>query len=135
MASINFVLIVGRIGSIDIRKAGDKEIASISVATSSGYKNKNDEWKESTEWHKCIFAISQVVERVKALKKGDMIEVRGSIRTNKWVDKDGKTHESKEISGTQFSIFSKATLKENKNTPQETPINLSELAEENDLPF
>jgi single-strand DNA-binding protein len=52
-----------------------------SVATKSGYKDKQTgEWVNHTDWHR-IVAFGKPAEFAKTLKKGDYVEVKGEQRS------------------------------------------------------
>ena len=127
MASMNKVILIGNVGSVEVKEFGEgKFLVQISVATSSGYKKKDGEYENITEWHRCIFAIPALAERAKT------IQVEGSIRTNKWTDKEsGDDRSSKEISATFYSTFRKA--KKDEGQPQ--PEQAGQTSGGGDLPF
>jgi single-strand DNA-binding protein len=112
MSSINSVLLLGRVGNVEVKtyeKDGQgRTLVQASIATSESYKGKDGEWKDNTEWHRCIFAINSLAERASKIQKGDQIEVRGSIKTNKWTDKEGNEQSMKEIAVTYFSTHRRA---------------------------
>jgi single-strand DNA-binding protein len=88
MAALNKVLLIGNLGAdpeVKTFSNGDK-IASISLATTESYKNKNGERVEDTEWHRVEFrgALAGIVEQY--LKKGDSLYVEGRIKTEKYTD-------------------------------------------------
>lgn len=137
MASINRVFILGNVGNVEVKEFGEgKFLVQVSVATTSGYKKKGSEdFVNTTEWHKCIFAIPSLADRAKTIKKGDQIEVSGSIRTNKWKDTDGNERSMKEISATHYSTHKKAANNEGGSTEgQYGTESLSSVAND-DLPF
>lgn len=110
---MNKVLLLGNVGTVEVKEFGeDKCLVQISLATNSGYKKKTGEWENITEWHRCIFAIPALAERAKNIQVGDVIEVSGSIRTNKWTDKEGKDQYMKEISATHYATHKKASVGE-----------------------
>ena len=56
----------------------------LSLATKSGYKDKQtDEWVNHTEWHR-IVAFGTPAEYAKGLKKGDYVEVVGELRSTEY---------------------------------------------------
>lgn len=57
-------------------------VVVFSVATKSGYKDRNsNQWVNKTEWHR-IAAFGKVADHAKNLKKGDYVEVIGETQTN-----------------------------------------------------
>ena len=58
-----------------------KTFTVLSLATKSGYKDKQkDEWVNHTEWHR-IVAFGKPADHAKTLKKGDYVEVEGELRS------------------------------------------------------
>jgi single-strand DNA-binding protein len=110
--TINKVEIIGHVGSIEFREfSTGKEICNLSVPTKNSYKTKDGEWAEDTEWHRIVYAIPAVVERMKSIAKGDYVRCEGSIRTKVWKNKDGEDQTSREITGYQFDLLSRAAAK------------------------
>lgn len=101
MSSLNKVLLIGNVGKDpEIRSTQDgREIASLSIATSESWKDKNTgERKEKTEWHKIVVFNEALVKVTKQyVKKGDKVFIEGAITTRKWTDKDGSDRYSTEI--------------------------------------
>jgi single-strand DNA-binding protein len=99
--SINKVILVGNVGQDpDIRSTQDgREIASLSIATSDSWKDKNTgEKKEKTEWHRlAIFAPGLVGIVKNYVKKGTKLYIEGSLQTRKWTDAQGVEKYTTEI--------------------------------------
>jgi single-strand DNA-binding protein len=56
----------------------------LSLATKSGYKDKQTKtWVNTTEWHH-IVAFGKAVDYAKGLKKGDYVEIEGELRSNEF---------------------------------------------------
>ena len=91
MASVNKVSLVGNLGrdpEIRYLPSGE-QVANVTIATSSKYKNKTGEMVEETEWHRVTFfgKLAEIVGQY--LKKGRSVYVEGRIKTRKYTDKDG----------------------------------------------
>jgi len=101
MSSLNRATIIGNVGKDpEIRATQDgREIASLTVATSESWKDKNTgEKKESTEWHRVVVFNEGLVKVIKQyVTKGTKIMIEGQIKTRKWVNKDGQDQYSTEI--------------------------------------
>lgn len=99
--SINKVTLIGNVGrDPEIRTTQDgKEIASITLATSDSWKDKQSgERKERTEWHRVVIFADGLVNIVKNyVKKGSKLYVEGSLQTRKWVDNSGVERYTTEI--------------------------------------
>jgi len=101
MSSLNRATIIGNVGKDpEIRATQDgREIASLSIATSEKWKDKNSgEWKENTEWHRISVFNEGLVKVIKQyVTKGTKLMIEGQIKTRKWVNKDGQDQYSTEI--------------------------------------
>jgi len=90
MASVNKVILVGRLGKDpEIRSTpSGTSVAKFSIATDDRYTDKSGEKQERTEWHN-ITAWGKLAEICgQYLKKGKLVYIEGSIRTDSWDDKE-----------------------------------------------
>jgi single-strand DNA-binding protein len=110
MASINKVILLGRIGNVTVNEFKDgRKIVNTSLATNDSYKNKEGDWVEVSEWHRLVFSIAALAERASNIEKGDEIYAEGSIKTHKYTNKDGVEVEQKEVHCTMFRTMKKAS--------------------------
>lgn len=91
---INKVILLGNVGQEPVLRytPEGKAIATISLATSTVWKDKETDAKqEKTEWHKVVFfaPLSEVIGEY--VKKGARIYLEGSVKTKKWTDKNNVT--------------------------------------------
>ena len=135
MASVNKVILLGSVGSVEVKE----KLVQISLATTAGYKKKDsDEWVNKTEWHRLIFAIPNLVERAKFIGKGDSIYVEGSINTNSWTTKEGEKKDIKEIAVVSFTTMAKSKSADKEYNQPKTTITeqvINSNVENDDLPF
>ena len=100
MASVNKVILLGNVGrDPEIRYTGGGEpIANFSIATSEKWKDKETgEQKEHTDWHR-IEVFGKTADVVKNyVTKGKQLYVEGTLRIDKWEDKDGNKRETPKI--------------------------------------
>jgi single-strand DNA-binding protein len=90
MASVNKVILVGRLGKDpEIRSTPTgTTVAKFSLATDDRYTDKSGEKQERTEWHN-IVAWGKLAEICgQYLRKGKLVYIEGSIRTDSWDDKE-----------------------------------------------
>jgi len=109
MSSINKVILVGRVGrDAEVRfTPGGDAVANFSMATSETWKDKEGEKQERTEWHR-ITAWGPLAEMLgEHLKKGALVYVEGSIRTQKYTDKNDVEKESKDIKIDTFKFLAR----------------------------
>ena len=100
MASVNKWIGIGNLGKDpEVRyTAGGDPIANFSIACTESWKDKQTgEKKEMTEWVR-ISVFGKLAEICgQYLKKGSQVYIEGSLRTRKWMDKDGVERYTTEI--------------------------------------
>ena len=87
---INKVILVGRLGKDPEIRATPQgtSVAKFTVATDERFTDKSGEKQERTEWHN-ITAWGKLGEICgQYLKKGKLVYIEGSIRTDSWDDKE-----------------------------------------------
>lgn len=97
---INKVILVGRLGNDpDVRyNASGNAVTTISIATSESWKDRNTgQQQERTEWHRVVFFGKLAEIAGQYLRKGSQVYVEGSLRTNKYTDKNGIERYSTDI--------------------------------------
>ncbi len=121
MASLNKILIIGRVGRVDLKEFGSGKLANISVATSERYKDKSGEWQEETTWHNVVAygSLASVMERF--VQKGSNLYVEGRIRKRKYTDRDGNEKESVEVVAQNVELLDpkQSTNNNHRQTPAE----------------
>lgn len=99
-SSLNRVQIIGKCGrdpETRFTSAGEA-ICTLNIATQESWKDKvSGERKEAVEWHRCILfgRLGEIADQ--HLRKGSQVYLEGSLRTRKWMDKDGKERYTTEI--------------------------------------
>lgn len=109
--SVNKVILVGHLGKDpEIRYLPSGEaVAGVTLATSEVWKDKQGQKQERTEWHNISFFGRSAEVVGQYLKKGSQIYVEGSIRTEKWTDKEGKDrYTTKIVANTMQMLGSKS---------------------------
>lgn len=90
---------IGRLGNDpEIRYSQDgKAVATLSVACSDDYKDKQGNKVERTEWVR-IAAFGRLAEIIgEYLKKGSQAYFEGKLTTRKWTDKSGNDRYTTEV--------------------------------------
>lgn len=107
MASINKVILVGRLGKDPEVKYAPSgiQIATFSIATSENIK-RGDNWEEKTEWHNIVLFNKQAEYAGEHLKKGNMVYLEGKIQTRSWEDDKGMKRYKTDIVGNMFKNLS-----------------------------
>jgi len=129
MSSLNRVQIIGNLGQDPvIRNTQNSKVANLSVGTTEKYK-KDNEWQETTEWHRVSIwgKLADVCE--KYLSKGSKVYIEGSLSTRKYTDKDNIERYSTDIKGYKMLMLdSKGESKPQSNVPDN-------FDDSEDLPF
>ena len=105
---VNKVILVGNLGrDPEVRYTpGGAAVTNVSIATSESWKDKESgESKERTEWHKVVFFGRLAEIAGEYLKKGRQIYVEGTLRTNKWQDKDGNDRYTTEVIASNMQML------------------------------
>ena len=94
MAGLNKVILIGRLGrnpEVYTSENGNKKV-TVSLATSERYRDKEDIWKEQTDWHN-IVAIgnlaNDIAEGRRNYSKGDLMYVEGKLRYRQYTNQNG----------------------------------------------
>lgn len=153
---INKVILVGNLGADPEVKytAGGTAIGTLSVATSEQWKDKQSgEQQERTEWHrvKLFGRLAEIAGEY--LKKGRQIYIEGSLRTDKYTDKDGVVRYTTDIIGSEMQMLGgeggersndrpvsrQQSAPRNEQSPQRVPEprnqNSDSSFEDDDIPF
>lgn len=105
---VNKVILVGNLGSDPETRFtnNNSAITSVSIATSRAWKDKNTgQPQEQTEWHRVVFFNRLAEIAGEYLKKGSKVYVEGSLRTNKWQDKEGVDRYTTEIIANELQML------------------------------
>jgi single-strand DNA-binding protein len=104
---INKVILVGTLGKdpeVRYSQAG-AAMTSVSVATNESWKDKNGEKQERTEWHRVKFFGRLAEIAGEYLKKGGQVYIEGSLRTEKYTDKQGVEKYSTDIIANEMQML------------------------------
>jgi len=136
------VILLGRLGAdpeVKTLESGTK-VATIRLATTERYKDKEGNQKEMTEWHNVVLwrGLADITD--KYLKKGGQVYIEGRIKTRKWTDQSGADRYSTDIVASEMTLLGGAP---GTNTPssESSPSRGSEASQppigdiDDDLPF
>lgn len=104
---INKVILVGNLGNDPETKflPSGGAVTNVSIATSRAWKDKDGQMQEHTEWHRVVFFNRLGEIAGEYLRKGSKVYVEGSLRTNKWQDKEGKDRYTTEIIANEMQML------------------------------
>lgn len=119
---VNKVILVGNLGNDpEIRYSqGGSAMATLSVATSEKWKDKNGEAQERTEWNR-VKAFGKLAEIIgEYCKKGQTVYIEGSLRTEKYTDKQGVEKYSTDIIASEMQMLG-GKPEEKRSAPKAQP--------------
>ncbi len=105
---VNKVILVGNLGNDPETRflPSGAAVTNATLATSRSWKDKNTgQQQEQTEWHRVVFFNRLAEIAGEYLKKGSKVYVEGSLRTNKWQDKDGNDRYTTEIVANEMQML------------------------------
>jgi single-strand DNA-binding protein len=108
MGSVNKVILVGNLGrDAELRYTpGGAAVATLNLATTEVYKDREGQKKEDTQWHRVILWGKTAETLQDYLTKGKQIYVEGKLQTRKWKDKDGNDKYTTEVRGDRVVLLS-----------------------------
>lgn len=107
MRGINKVVLIGNVGNDPETKytQGGLAITQMSLATTSVRKDRDGNQQERTEWHRVKFFGKLAEIAGEYLKKGSQVYVEGSIRYDKYTDKEGIERYTTDIVGDEMQML------------------------------
>ena len=137
-SGINKVILLGNLGADpELRTtAGGDAVATISIATSDSWKDKNTgEEQQKTEWHRVVLfrRMAEVVGQY--LKKGSSVYIEGQLQTNSYEDKNtGEKKFSTQIVARDMQMLGSRNSSETQsNSTEEASMDQTPLDDE--IPF
>lgn len=144
MAGVNKVILIGNLGAdpeVRSLESGVK-VATLNLATSESYKDKNGERQTNTEWHRIVLWRGLADVASNYLKKGSQVYIEGKLRTRSYEDQDGKTRYVTEIEGRELTMLGRREGEGGVPAPQEQQVQKkpaqnedASSSENDDLPF
>lgn len=145
---INKAIIIGHVGQDpEVRYTGNAtngvKVATLRVATTERYKDKEGKAQELTEWHSivCWRGLADIVE--KYVKKGTLLYIEGKIQSRSWEDNGVKKYAT-DIIARELQLLSKKEGGQQGSQPAQQqpraqttplPVDVSNDSPEDDLPF
>jgi single-strand DNA-binding protein len=142
---VNKVLIVGNLGrDAELRYTqGGAAVATLNIATTEVWNDRNGARQEKTEWHRVILWGKSAESLQEYLTKGKQVYVEGKLQTRQWDDKDGNKRYTTEIKADKITLLGGGSSggggrrargdEEERGTEDLAPAN--EPITEDDIPF
>jgi single-strand DNA-binding protein len=135
MGSLNKVFLIGNLGRDPEKRytPNGQAVTSVTLATTSRWKDKAGEFQERTDWHNLVIWGKQAETAKDILKKGDQVFVEGRIQTRSYDDRNGNKRYITEIVARRVMKLGRKEA-EPTEEPVEAEAEVSEGTDE-DLPF
>lgn len=104
MSSVNKVTLIGRLGADpEVRYTqGGQPVASLRMATSENWTDRDGQRKERTEWHSITVWGKQAELCGQYLAKGRQVYIEGRLQTREYTDREGINRKAVEIVSNQI---------------------------------
>lgn len=132
---INSVILIGRLCSAPQIKytTSGQAVAKFSIACNDSYK-QGEERKEYVSYLDINVWGNQAVNCEKYLQKGSQVAINGTLRQNRWQDKQsGQTRSKIEITANSVQFLGKGKSEGGDNSPSNYDDNLPDSSD--DIPF
>ena len=127
MSDINKAIIRGRAAAdASIKHLTSSTLTTLRIGTDGSYKGKDGRMVERVDWH-MVACWGEVGEQAQGIRKGDVVQVEGQLRTRSYGDGTAKKWVT-EI------VASKVTVDAREQEPQVERDDAPERSED-DIPF
>lgn len=122
MQGLNKVMLIGALGADpELRfTQGGQPVATMRLACSESWKDKNGEKKERTEWVTLVVWGPRAEALSKILHKGSKLYAEGRLQTRKWEDKNGETRYTTEVVVSDVKLLGDGRSRQNGGDHQST---------------
>jgi single-strand DNA-binding protein len=120
--ALNKVMLIGNVGADpEVRylennpqnPGNNVKVATIRLATTERYRDRNGESRENTEWHNVVLWRNNADVAERFVHKGSQIYIEGKLRTRQWTDQNNSRHYVTEIFVDQFELLKNPSQNEN----------------------
>ena len=114
--SLNKVMLIGNVGNEpEVRylesnpqnPGNNVKVATIRLATTERYRDRNGEPRENTEWHTVVLWRNNADVAEKYIHKGSQIYIEGKLRTRQWTDQTGNKRYTTEVVADTLQLLGK----------------------------
>jgi len=135
---VNKVILIGNLGQDpEVRYTpSGSAVATLSVATSRRWKDKDGQQQDETEWHRVIVWDKSADYCGNYLGKGDKVYVEGRLQTRRWKDAKGEERYTTEIvASTIQGLSSGGKESRGDNKQPQPPLEPFQGSTGEDVPF
>lgn len=131
------IIILGNLGKdVELRYTSNGlAVGNFSIASTEGVKNKDGDWENQTTWFKCTVWGKQAETCAKNLEKGSQAFVEGSLREEKWTDRDGNEKITLVVNVSDVRFLNNKKEMNEPNEPEEKDTKVKSKTKNDDVPF
>jgi single-strand DNA-binding protein len=114
--ALNKVMLIGNVGADpEVRylennpqnPGNNVKVATIRLATTERYRDRNGESRENTEWHNVVLWRNNADVAERFVHKGSQIYIEGKLRTRQWTDQTGNKRYTTEVVADTLQLLGK----------------------------
>ena len=128
MLNLNKILISGRVANVQVRDFQGSRFATVRLASSEKYKDRNGNECEDTLWLDASVSGNAVAFVEQYIGKGDLVFVEGRLKSRSYTDRDGNER-------TAFEIRCQSIQLIQKKADSAAKPSTSAPTDEEDIPF
>lgn len=107
MLNLNKFLISGRVANVQVRDFQGSRFATVRLASSEKYKDRNGNECEDTLWLDASVSGNAVAFVEQYVGKGDLVFVEGRLKSRSYTDRDGNERTAFEIRCQSIQLIQK----------------------------
>lgn len=128
MLNLNKLLLSGRVANVQVRDFQGSRFATVRLASSEKYKDRNGNECEDTLWLDASVSGNAVAFVEQYVGKGDLVFVEGRLKSRSYTDRDGNERTAFEIRCQSIQLIQKKAASAAKPST-------SAPTDEEDIPF
>jgi len=124
MRGVNKVILIGTLGADPETRyptGGGTTITTARLATNEAWTDKQGQKQERTEWHRVKFFGKLAEIAGEYLRKGGQVYVEGSLRTDKYTDRDGVERYTTDIIASEMQMLGSKPANQSTSHPPAQP--------------
>jgi single-strand DNA-binding protein len=134
----NQITVVGNLGGDPELRYTSKgtPVCNMSIADNRRYKNANGEWVSKVQWLRIVLFSNLAENSAILLKKGDMVQITGSLQIREYEDRNGQKQKATEvIANDAFKVTNlRFKPKDKEVTPDPSEVEPPQV-DDADIPF
>ncbi len=108
MEQLNFIHLRGNVGSVKTSQFGEgRSVCRFNLATNSITYTRDGAPVDEAQWFSCVLWDGKNTKIPEDLATGSPVEVKGRVKTNKFIGSDGENHYKDEVLVSEIIVLPK----------------------------